>query len=388
LRILGLISGTSHDGIDAATVDFELVDDHLKAKLVAVDSAKYSSELRSRLIDSLPPNQTSFEEVCKLDTEIAEQFAALAKKQFDHGPIDLIASHGQTVFHWVEKNKALGTLQLGQPAWIASLTDTAVLSDLRIADIAAGGQGAPVVPILDLLALAESGQVVASVNLGGIANVTILDGKEIRAAYDTGPASALIDAVVHKYQMHESGYDESGLIAQAGTIDQGLLNVLLADPYYKLQEPKSTGKELFHLEYLERAVGQLEHQISPEDLVATVTELTAVTLSDEINKHKVQKAVFAGGGVHNQTLMTSIQEKTQLQALRIDDYGISADLKEAFAMALIGWLSAHNLPATFPTSTGAKRPVVLGQLTPSSKGFPRFEDVDSLPLGLVIQSEG
>jgi len=340
------------------------------------------------LLDSLPPNQTSFEEVCKLDTEIALEFANLAKKQLEQGPIDLITSHGQTVFHWVEKNKALGTLQLGQPAWIASATDTPVLSDLRIADIASGGQGAPVVPILDLLALAEADKVVASVNLGGIANVTILDGKNIRAAYDTGPASALIDAVVHKYQMHEKGFDEDGLIAKSGNIDQELLKTLLAEPYYGLEEPKSTGKELFHIDYLEVLVSKLGHEVSPEDLVATVTELTAVTLADQINKHNVQKMVFAGGGVYNQTLMNSVEQKTGMKAETIADYGVAAEAKEAFAMALIGWLSAHNLPSTFPSSTGAERPVVLGTLTPASTGFPRFESLDSLPRGLVIQSEG
>ena len=388
MRILGLISGTSHDGIDAVTVDFELVDNQLQAKVIAITSAKYSPDVRSRLLDSLPPNQTSFEEVCKLDTAIAGEFANLAKKQLEHGPIDLIASHGQTVFHWVDKNKALGTLQLGQPAWISSVTNTSVLSDLRIADIAAGGQGAPVVPILDLLALAESDKVVASVNLGGIANVTILDGQNIRAAYDTGPASALIDAVVHKYQMHEKGFDENGLIAKSGTVNQELLKFLLGEPYYMLKEPKSTGKELFHIDYLQQMVSKLGHEVSPEDLVATVTELTAVTLSDEINKHSAQKMVFAGGGVYNRTLMDSVEQKTGMKAERMDEYGISADAKEAFAMALIGWLSAHNLPSTFPSSTGAERPVVLGTLTPASKGFPRFESLESLPMGLVIQSEG
>lgn len=382
--IIGLISGTSHDGIDAIAVDFELVESELRAKVLSNSQRQYPEELRKRLLEALPPNKTSFQEVCQLDTLIAKQFAESAKS-LQTEKTALIASHGQTVFHWVEKDKALGTTQLGQPAWIASATGVPVLADMRINDIAVGGQGAPVVPVLDLLALAEDEKVIASVNLGGIANITVLDGNSIRAAYDTGPASALIDAVVVEHQLHPDGFDRDGLIASEGEVDSDLLNLLMADDYYSLPSPKSTGKELFHIDYLKSVLAKLGRKLKIEDLVATVTELTAQTLADQINGHGVQKMVVAGGGVHNKTLMNSIEQKTGLEAQSFADYGISQDLKEAFAMALIGWLSAHNLPATFPESTGASAPAILGTLTPGVKGFPSFETLSSMPSKLVIE---
>lgn len=385
MKIIGLISGTSHDGIDAIAVDFEYDGEVLSAQVLGSSQREYPVELRQRLIAALPPNQTTFAEVCQLDTMIAKQFA-LASKQLNLDGVELISSHGQTVYHWVENNVALGTTQLGQPAWIASLTGVPVLADLRINDIALGGQGAPVVPVLDLLALAEKDTVVASVNLGGIANITIVDSHSIRAAYDTGPASALIDAVVLKHQLHPAGFDEDGLIAASGRVNQQLLTLLLQEEFYSLQEPKSTGKELFHIYYLESMVSKLDKEISVEDLVATVTELTAETLAEQINKHSVDKIVFAGGGVHNKTLMSSIEKKTKLKSESFAEFGISQDLKEAFAMALIGWLSAHDLPSTFPESTGAKSPAVLGTFTPGKNGFPNFERFSEMPSRLVINN--
>lgn len=383
--IIGLISGTSHDGIDAIAVDFEYDSGVLSAKILGSSQREYPHELRQRLIAALPPNQTSFAEVCQLDTLIAKQFA-LASEQLNIDGVGLISSHGQTVYHWVENNVALGTTQLGQPAWIASATGVPVLADLRINDISLGGQGAPVVPVLDLLALAEKDTVVASVNLGGIANITIVDSNSIRAAYDTGPASALIDAVVLRHQLHPEGFDKDGRIAASGSVDEDLLELLLQEEFYLLKEPKSTGKELFHIDYLESVLAKLGKEISNEDLVATVTELTAVTLAEQINKHVVDKMVVAGGGVHNKTLMSSIEKKTNLKAESFAEFGISQDLKEAFAMALIGWLSAHNLPSTFPESTGANSPAVLGTLSPGKKGFPNFETLTEMPNRLVIKN--
>ena len=384
MKIIGLISGTSHDGIDAISVDFELDGQTLRAKVSGAGQQEYPAELRKRLLDALPPNKTTFEEVCQLDTLIAKQFAESAKRLLSPDT-DLISSHGQTVFHWVEQNKALGTTQLGQPAWIATSTGVPVLADLRINDIAQGGQGAPVVPVLDLLTLSEDETVIASVNLGGIANITVLDGHSIRAAYDTGPASALIDAVVVSYKLHPEGFDRDGAIAARGESDSELLDLLLAEGFYALEEPKSTGKELFHIDYLQAVLSKLGRELTSEDLVATVTELTARTLSDQIKKHGVQKMVVAGGGVHNKTLMNSIEQKTGLQAVSFAEYGISQDLKEAFAMALIGWLSAHNLPSTFPESTGASSPAILGTLTPGASGFPSFENLHNMPNRLVIE---
>lgn len=383
MKILGLISGTSHDGIDAVLADFELSAGDLTAKVVQLGGRKYPKLLRERILAALPPNATDFAEVCELDTLIGQEFAALAAEFADQG-IDLVASHGQTMFHWVEQGRALGTLQLGQPAWIAAAAKAPVLADLRIADIVAGGQGAPIVPILDVLVLGGQSGVVGSLNLGGIANITVIENGSIRVAYDTGPASALIDAVVVKHSLDPAGFDSSGQIAATGKINQELLARLLSDPYYGLPAPKSTGKELFHINYLDEILNQLGLQLSPEDLVATVTELTAVSVADELNRQQVEHLVVGGGGYRNLTLMSAIAAKTGLTPVPFSDYGLSGDLKEALAMALIGWLSVHNLPATTAATTGAQRESILGSLTAGPKGFPKLAEAASMPKRLVV----
>jgi anhydro-N-acetylmuramic acid kinase len=386
MKVIGLISGTSHDGIDACLVDFNSDGYQLHARVLATVGKKYSAELRTRIIAALPPNQTTIEEVCRLDTKIGQEFALVAKELVDvHGQVDLVSSHGQTVYHLVEHDAVLGTLQLGQPAWIAASAKASVLSDLRIQDIASGGQGAPVVPILDLLVLGELPGTVGSLNLGGIANITVIQNGKVVTAFDTGTANALIDAIVLKYELHPEGFDRGGAIAAAASINQELLAHLLSDPYYQLAAPKSTGKELFHIRYLEKAISDLGLDVSPEDLVATVTELTAQTVSDSVLAHGLDRLVVAGGGVGNQTLVNAIELKTGLKVIQFNDFGIDGDYKEALAMALIGWLSINNHPATLSATTGATPPPVLGRLTPGPEGYWLPDEETTMPRKMVIQ---
>jgi anhydro-N-acetylmuramic acid kinase len=386
MKVIGLISGTSHDGIDACLVDFTADGHQLHAKVLATVGKKYTVELRTRIIAALPPNQTTIEEVCRLDTKIGQEFALVAKELVDvHGKVDLVSSHGQTVYHLVEHDAVLGTLQLGQPAWIAASAKASVLSDLRIQDIASGGQGAPVVPILDLLVLGELPGTVGSLNLGGIANITVIQNGKVVTAFDTGTANALIDAIVLKYELHPDGFDRGGAIAAAASINQELLAHLLSDPYYQLAAPKSTGKELFHIRYLEKAISDLGLDVSPEDLVATATELTAQTVSDAVLAHGLDRLVVAGGGVGNQTLVNAIELKTGLKVIQFNDFGIDGDYKEALAMALIGWLSINNHPATLSATTGATPPPVLGRLTPGPEGYWLPDEETTMPRKMVIQ---
>lgn len=384
MRILGMISGTSHDGIDAVLANFQLDGNELRVEVIQTGSAKYDAPLRKRLIELLPPNRTTIEEVCQLDTLIGQSFASLAS-EFSHDKTpDLVVSHGQTVYHWVEGDRALGTLQMGQAAWIAHRTGAAVLSDLRIADIVTGGQGAPVVPVLDLLALGHEGDCVGSLNLGGIANITVIRNGELITAYDTGPASALIDAAVIKYQLNNEGFDRDGDIAASGEVDEQLLQNLLAESYYSLPAPKSTGKELFHVDYIDQHLAKLSHKPSGKDVVTTLTELTAETVSRELIAQGVKKLVVGGGGFNNRHLMSLIEAKTGLKSTPFGEYGISGDLKEALAMGLIGWLSIHGLPATFSNTTGTKAAPILGTITPGKSGFPVNEAYQSMPRRLVI----
>jgi anhydro-N-acetylmuramic acid kinase len=275
--------------------------------------------------------------------------------------VDAVCSHGQTAYHWVDGTRALGTLQLGQPAWIAERLGVPVVADVRSRDITAGGQGAPLVAHLDALLLAGLPGRAAALNLGGIANITVPGPR----AWDTGPANALIDAAVLRTGAHPAGYDVDGAIAARGRVDEALLADLLAEPYYRLPPPKSTGKELFHSGYLDAALAQ--RSVEPADLVATLTALTARTVADAARGADVDTLVVSGGGAANPTLLRVLA--AELPGVRIvpsDELGAPRDAKEAIAFALIGWQTLHGLPATLPACTGATGARVLGAIVPGA----------------------
>ncbi|NYD69929.1 anhydro-N-acetylmuramic acid kinase [Herbiconiux flava] len=395
-----MISGTSHDGIDVAVVDIDepsgppaqepldrsAVDGAplvLTARVVAAESAPYEPVLRARLIAALPPAPTTFAEMTELDTLIGQAFAAAAQEVAAglDDPVDLICSHGQTVFHWVEGGRALGTLQIGQPAWIAEALGVPVVSDVRIRDITAGGQGAPLVSFLDELLFRQVPGRVAALNLGGISNMTVLAPGEPPVAFDIGPANALIDAVIVTRAAHPRGYDEDGAIAATGTVDRLLLEQLLAEDYYALPSPKSTGKELFNAAYVDAALRRRAAPLTTPDLVATLTELTAVTVADAVRVQDVSTLVVSGGGWRNGTLVSRLRELLPGVTLRAtDEFGAASDDKEAIAFALIGWCTAHGVPASAPSATGARQARVLGTITPGS-GPLRLPEPVTTPLG-------
>ncbi|WP_188188195.1 anhydro-N-acetylmuramic acid kinase [Nonomuraea sp. SYSU D8015] len=385
MRALGMISGTSHDGIDVAIVDFSFAEGVLEGRVGYTASTPYPAELRARLIAALPPAETTLAEVCVLDTLIGQSFAAAAVAAIARGgPVDLIVSHGQTVFHWVEDAHARGTLQIGQPAWIAERTGVPVLSDVRVRDITAGGHGAPLVSVLDGLLLGGCEGGAAALNLGGIANMTVVRGGEV-SAYDIGPANALIDAVVRSRGLNERGFDEDGAIAASGRVDERLLEVLLDEPYYRLPAPKSTGKELFHLGYVEAALAKAGSQVDDADLVATLTELTVRTVAGDVRTAGVGVLVVSGGGCRNPVVMRGLRAALPgVEVAPSDAYGAPADDKEAIAFALIGWLTAHGLPGTVPGGTGAGAPRILGTLTPGAGPLVLPAPLAEPPRSLVL----
>ncbi len=372
MRVLGMLSGTSHDGVDVALVSFEQDGDALRGHLEFGDSLPYPEELRARLIAALPPGTTTFEEVCMLDTLVGQHFALAAEAAMDgRGPTDLIASHGQTMFHWVDGRHALGTLQIGQPSWIAARTGVPVLSDMRIRDITVGGHGAPLVSFLDTLLVADHSGRTALLNLGGIANVTIVEQGGAPVAYDIGPSNALIDAVVQSRHLNPAGYDEGGRIAASGQVDNAVLQRLLSDPYYELQAPKSTGKEHFNLAYLESMLSNDLDRLSAADLIATLTELTVRVVAQDLARHGASRVLAAGGGCKNPRLMMGLRQSLPADSIALtDEVGVPADYKEAIAFALAGWCTLHGLPSTIPECTGADAPSLLGTLTPGRDGFP------------------
>lgn len=362
-----MISGTSHDGIDAALVEFDLRGGVLHGTILQAGSTPYPPDLRDDLLRTLPPGQLQFADVCRLDTLIGQAFADVAAAMIARGgPVDIICSHGQTVYHWVDGQRALGTLQLGQPAWIAERTGVTVVADLRIRDITAGGQGAPLVSHMDTLLLADLPGNPAALNLGGIANMTLLRAPGGPLAYDIGPANALIDAAVLSSTDGIVGFDEDGRRGAAGQIDTTLLTELLREPYYDVAAPKTTGKELFNGDYLQAAlVGHSE--LPTEDVVATLTALTAETVAIEVRRHDVDLLVASGGGCANPTLMRMLRERLTGVTIRLStEFGAPTDLKEAIAFALIGWNTAHGLPSIVPTCTGARAPRILGAIVPGA----------------------
>ncbi|MGW7616665.1 anhydro-N-acetylmuramic acid kinase [Streptomyces antimycoticus] len=372
MRVIGLMSGTSHDAVDAAAADLVLDGDTVVLAPLGLVSEAYPEALRSALSAALPPAATTMKEVCALDTRIGQVFAALAARadrELCGGRADLIGSHGQTVYHWAEGGRVHGTLQLGQPAWIAEATGCPVVSDLRTRDVAAGGQGAPLVSLVDALWLRGRPGVCAALNLGGIANITVVSSAGDPLAFDTGPANALIDAAVGDLTGGRLDHDADGAMAARGTVHEPLLERLLAEPYYALPAPKTTGKELFHGSYL-RAALAAAGPVPDDDVVATVTELTARTVADAVRSVHATEVIASGGGTRNPTLMGALRRALGTIALRTsDDLGLPAPAKEAYAFAVLAFLTAHGLAGTAPSCTGARHASVLGSITPGSRGL-------------------
>jgi len=388
MRVIGMISGTSYDAVEALAVDLELDDTTLVCDLRGHVSSPYPDQVRAAISGLLPPHQTTIEQVCRVDTAIGQTFAEVAGRLGEAnfgGQTDLVCSHGQTVFHWVEAGSALGTLQLGQPAWIAERTGATVVSDVRSRDLTVGGQGAPLASLLDVLLLGNTaGEVRAALNLGGIANITVVAPGAEPVAYDTGPANALLDAAVNHLSSGKELYDEAGRRARVGVVDAALLTDLLRDAYYAAAPPKSTGKEHFHLGYL---LAHLEGRtIAPDDLLATLVALSAETVANELRRWHVREVFASGGGTRNPTLMRELAIRLPGVALKtIDEYGIPSAAKEALVFAIVGFLTLHNLPATVASCTGASRSTVLGSITPGRAPL-LLEERRQMPLRATIRT--
>ncbi len=383
--VIGVSSGTSVDAIDAAAADLALRrDGTLHLRPLGHTEYPWPDGLRRRILAALPPAAVDLGEVCELDTLVGQELGAAARRALDDlagGDADLVASHGQTLHHWVVAGRARGTLQLGNAAWIAERARRPVVSDFRVADVAAGGQGAPLVSILDALWLATDdadpdARPTAALNIGGIANVTIVGrAGEPVLGWDTGPGSCLVDGAVQRLSDGRDGFDRDGALAASGAVDEKALDALLDESYYAQPPPKSTGRELFDGGYV--AARLAARGLTPDgaDLVATLTELTAVTIAGSLADHGpaggVGRVVVSGGGARNPVLLGRLRAHLPAgtDVVPADDLGLPADAKEAYLFALLGFLGVHGIAGTAPgphrrRATGARRPVVLGSLTP------------------------
>ncbi|PJN39259.1 anhydro-N-acetylmuramic acid kinase [Streptomyces sp. CB02959] len=370
MRVIGLMSGTSYDAIEAAAADLTLDGDTLRLHPLGHLSVPYPDALSTLIATALPPAATTAQAICALDTGIGQSFAGAAERALHElcgDTADLVVSHGQTLYHWVDDGTVHGTLQLGQPAWIAQRTGLPVVSDLRAKDVAAGGQGAPLVSLTDTLLLRALPGTPAALNLGGIANITVVAPGTEPLAFDAGPANALLDAAVRHFTGGAAPYDKDGRRAAAGRTHPGLLRRLLSDPYYGRPAPKSTGKEHFHLPYLQQA-WEATPGLGADDVLATLTRLTAVVVADACRAHRVTELVVSGGGTRNPTLMRMLAGELPDVPLRpSDDLGLPSEAKEALAFTILGFLTFHGLPGTLPSSTGARHATLLGSITPGHR---------------------
>ncbi len=368
------MSGTSLDGISAAAVRFSTAGEgRVTADLIGYTVRPYSAEQRERLHRALERGSPA--EYCRLAFDLGEWLAAAAiEVMADAGvardEIACIASHGQTIWH----EPGHSTWQLGEAAVIAERTGLDVVSDFRVRDVAAGGQGAPLVPIADALLFASPTEWRALQNLGGIGNVSVVppDGVlESVRAFDTGPGVAVIDGVVRAL-VPGRAYDEDGRLARAGTAIPGVVERLLAEPYFAAPPPKSTGRELFTAEYIRRFIASCREspaRATAEDIIATAVELTAASIADAFRRfvpEPVREVLLSGGGAKNPALVDAIARSVvPTPVRRFDEVYFDGEAKEAVAFALMGWLHVRREPANVPRATGARGPRVLGKLTPA-----------------------
>ena len=390
MRVLGMMSGTSLDAIDVALVDFtrDPADPSvLEARLVHLGEEPWPEGTGDALRAALPPAPADVATWNRLHAAVGEAFAAAAARVLAaHGGADLIATHGQTLHHDVRADGTVGaTLQIGDASRLAAATGLPVLHDLRAADVAAGGQGAPLAPLLDQLLLGHE-EPTAALNIGGIANLTLVGGEELVAG-DTGPGNALLDAAVHAATGAPADHDAA--LARQGAVDPAALARLLdAEPFYSRPLPRSTGREHFDAGYVRRVLGDEALAALPlPDLLATLVELTAVTIARAVAPLGARRVVASGGGIRNPLLRARLGAHLDpLPLLDADQLDIPADGKEALLIALLGHHGAHGLPGTLAlpdgtAHTGARAPVVLGSLTPPHRSpAAHAAPADGLPV--------
>ena len=388
--VIGLMSGTSADGVDAAVVDIVGTGHRLGIKLLGHYGRSYPPQLRQRILQAAERGTVA--EICHLHTVLGEVFGktVLATiKQCGVPPkqVKLIGSHGQTVHHLPDPITERGvgrirsTFQIGNPAVIAERTGIPTVSDFRARDMAADGEGAPLVPYTHFLVFRQKTAVRWVVNLGGIANVTTLPhGEELAAvqAFDTGPCNMLLDALVTLHTQGQMTMDRGGRLAQRGTVHSGLLRWLLAHPYLQRHPPKSTGRELFGEAYVQKVLAQARRRhLSLNDLLATGCQFIARTIRDA--QHWINTVpgdvVCGGGGVRNAYLMAELQQIfAPIPVRTMDECGSSSQAFEAEAFAVLAYQTVHGVCANVPSVTGAKHPVILGSVTPGSQGFSKILD--------------
>lgn len=368
MRAIGLMSGTSLDGIDAALVDLRPQGASYVWTIERFATVPFDDALRERLRTALPPGVATAAQIAELDCDLGDAFAAAAVTVARGERIDFVASHGLTIHH---RGEASQTMQIGDPYRIRDAMRATVVFDFRRADCAVGGQGAPLVPYVDAMLLARADRDVVALNIGGIANATVLarGGRVADAlAWDTGPGNMLVDTIVARRTQNRERFDRDGARAARGTIDDGILQELIArDAFYFVQPPpKSTGRERFGAQLLD-AHAELFADLPLDDACATLAAFTIETISADLDRYGPARGalVISGGGARNTTIVSGLAARLPQYEVDVSDaYGIDADAKEALAFAVLGYESLRERPANVARATGASRPTVLGAIVP------------------------
>jgi anhydro-N-acetylmuramic acid kinase len=383
LLVLGLMSGTSADAIDVALTSISGAPPNLHAKLVNHTSVDFPPTIREEILRVAEQQPITAGQLSQLDFRLGEVFAEavlMACKRFRMSTkkIALIGSHGQTVFHQGHPVAYLGrptasTLQIGEPSIIAARTGITTIADFRPADIARGGQGAPLVPYADYLLYRHSKLGRVSLNLGGIANITVLPTAAKSSqifAFDTGPANMLIDALVSRFTNGRRRYDKNAAMAQTGRAIPALVNELMRDPYLKQAPPKSTGREYYGRAYTKHllAAGR-RYKAKPADLIRAATIFTALSIVDALNRfvlrqYKIHQLIVSGGGAKNPLILAQLSAGLpQIEIVPSAQLGVPEGAKEAFAFALMAYETFHQRPSSLPSATGANGPAILGKIS-------------------------
>jgi len=372
MRIAGIMSGTSLDGIDVAVIDVQAQ----QIKTVAFETTPYSRRLRQAIL-AVSNTTCETREISRLNFVLGELYARAVlrtcmRHQVPLKTLDLIGCHGQTIYHEGEPASCLGhrvrsTMQIGEAAVIAERTGVPVISDFRVRDIAAGGTGAPLVPYADYLLFRHPRRCRVALNIGGIANITAIPpgaGPEEVIAFDTGPGNMVIDRLVSEHTGGRRAFDRGGKIASSGRVNRGLLEELLADPYYAKQPPKTAGREQYGKEFVGRLLGT---GLELPDLIATATVLTAASIATGIGRFvpcAAGELIVSGGGAHNPQIMAHLAALLPGTAIATSsDFGIGIDAKEAIAFAMLAHQTWRRRPSNLPSATGAQHAAILGKIS-------------------------
>jgi len=395
MRVLGMMSGTSADGIDVALVEITGTSADLVTRLEGHFQTPFPDYIRQRTLRLANGAETTTAELSELNFLLGESFARAAIRACKHWrvpirTVSLIGSHGQTVFHlgssarFQGKVRSASTLQIGETSVIAERTGITTIGDFRTADMAAGGQGAPLIPFVDYLLYRDPLRGRVALNIGGIANVTVIPAGAASQqvfAFDTGPGNMIVDALMERITHGKSAYDRDARFALSGRTIQELLVRMMREPYLRKKPPKSTGRELFGAQYAQMLLAWGHHHHSGNaDIVRTATVFAPLSIADAfrrfiIPRTQIHELIVAGGGARNPLMMAQLAAALPgIEVVPASRFGVPVEAKEAFGFALLAYETYHGRPSNLPSATGAKHAVVLGKIVYGPNGRPGSHD--------------